>query len=746
MAPGRQRIVILGGGICSLATAFELTSAPDWQEHYEITLYQMGWRLGGKAASGRDQRKYGRIEEHGFHFWWGFYENAFTMLRRCYDAVEWPAGYPITTWDAAFRPIDAAEDAIHFNGVWHTRLTNWPTRPGAPGAPDPPPLPSRAGYVARLLELMIGQIASLPFGDLPVELPATLTMLPWWRRLWEQIEHETEGTSLSMGVMLLKMAHAIAAMSDDGDFDFGDYLRFEAVSLILKLFIEGLWLLVADDIETSYNHYVTFVNADYLIGIIRGLINDKVIENGFSSINHLEFRTWLSNNGVRPVTLSAYVVNALYDMAFCFEDGDYQKPNVEAGSTAQIIARMLTTYRGSYMYYMDASMADLVITPLYLALRQRGVKFEFFHRVSSLHVGEAGGPAITAVSIGRQVDLRQPYEPLVQGPDGILGWPSEPLYDQIVDGDRLGERITLSDGPISIEVPRYDLESRWTEWRDVGELRLEYGKDYDLLVLGISLGSMPVIAAELISAPTDAGRRWREMVAHVKTNQTQALQIWLDETYAQTGFPVRKGMGFPLLGEFDVNDNLVDTWADMTHVLRWEGWPAAGPDRPADLSYFIGVLKDETDGLPPPDQHDFPHRQLLRVGANSLKFLRQYIGAIWPKATAPDGPYPDALDWSLLIDPEGRSGEARFNYQFWRANIDPSERYVLSVAGSTKYRMRTDDSGYHNLYLTGDWIFNGANVGFVDGATTSAFRTAQAITLRLLGKAYPEQIYGWDEY
>src|SRR4051794_23164838 len=65
-----EKIVILGGGMGSLGTAFELTSQPGWQERYDITIYQLGWRLGGKGASGRSDE--GRIEEHGLHIWFGF--------------------------------------------------------------------------------------------------------------------------------------------------------------------------------------------------------------------------------------------------------------------------------------------------------------------------------------------------------------------------------------------------------------------------------------------------------------------------------------------------------------------------------------------------------------------------------------------------------------------------------------------------------------------------------------------------
>src|SRR5205823_450256 len=65
----KTRIVILGGGMGALTTAYYLTSKPGWEQEYEITLYQLGWRLGGKCTSSRNPENGCRIEEHGLHVW-----------------------------------------------------------------------------------------------------------------------------------------------------------------------------------------------------------------------------------------------------------------------------------------------------------------------------------------------------------------------------------------------------------------------------------------------------------------------------------------------------------------------------------------------------------------------------------------------------------------------------------------------------------------------------------------------------
>ena len=106
----REKIVILGGGVAAMTTAYELTNVPDWQSKYEITLYQLGWRLGGKCASGRNAKIADRIEEHGLHILCGFYENAFHAIRGCYgELVE--SGLrapdaPNARWEEAFSPKD----------------------------------------------------------------------------------------------------------------------------------------------------------------------------------------------------------------------------------------------------------------------------------------------------------------------------------------------------------------------------------------------------------------------------------------------------------------------------------------------------------------------------------------------------------------------------------------------------------------------------------------------------------------
>jgi hypothetical protein len=58
------------------------------------------------------------------------------------------------------------------------------------------------------------------------------------------------------------------------------------------------------------------------------------------------------------------------------------------------------------------------------------------------------------------------------------------------------------------------------------------------------------------------------------------------------------------------------------------------------------------------------------------------------------------------------------------------------VAKSIKHRLKTDETPFDNLYLTGDWIKNGFDLGCVESAVMSGMLTSRAIC------GYPKHIVG----
>ena len=87
-----KKVAILGGGASSCVTALALTGQPGWKERYDITIYQLGWRLGGKAASGRNQEYGQRVEEVTPHLLGGVFHNTKRLLRSVYEELGRPDG------------------------------------------------------------------------------------------------------------------------------------------------------------------------------------------------------------------------------------------------------------------------------------------------------------------------------------------------------------------------------------------------------------------------------------------------------------------------------------------------------------------------------------------------------------------------------------------------------------------------------------------------------------------------------
>jgi uncharacterized protein with NAD-binding domain and iron-sulfur cluster len=126
-----MNVVIIGGGPAALTAAFELTE-PGRGDH-QVTILQPGWRLGGKCASGRNRERGNRIEEHGLHIWFGAYDNAMALMKRCYRALgRDPDRYAFTSFDDAFEGVDEAVLWQRHDGEWSFKTLHFPRNPRHP--------------------------------------------------------------------------------------------------------------------------------------------------------------------------------------------------------------------------------------------------------------------------------------------------------------------------------------------------------------------------------------------------------------------------------------------------------------------------------------------------------------------------------------------------------------------------------------------------------------------------------------
>src|SRR5690349_3738713 len=119
-----------------MSAAWALTEAPEWQSRYDITVYQMGWRLGGKGANSRNAAMGQRIEEHGLHIWFGFYDNACQMMQYVYEDCfqkKLLADSPIRTWTDAFKQHNILTAMETVDGQWKPWPIEYPFASGVPG-------------------------------------------------------------------------------------------------------------------------------------------------------------------------------------------------------------------------------------------------------------------------------------------------------------------------------------------------------------------------------------------------------------------------------------------------------------------------------------------------------------------------------------------------------------------------------------------------------------------------------------
>ena len=674
-ASGRkQKIAILGGGVGAVAAAFALTDTEGWQDRYEITLYQIGWRLGGKGASGRNHQIHDRIEEHGVHAWFGFYHNAFAMMRKCYTELTGDAD----AWKKAFKPHDYIVLEERSDNGWEHWPIIFPPQPGK--------LLTPWEYVVEIVRWLRDVVEESGIPRPAAEVAPADAPAPSWHALEARIgtpsrpsvRHPSHHmrTALNLALSLDRDAHTHTPTEHDW------------LSTLLGEFRDWRGEPPSDDPEARRR----WIFVDLAIAMVRGMIADGVLLRGFDAIDNEDFRAWLARHGASKASRQSAYVSCLYSLAFAFPGGDAtHEGDIAAGTTVRGLMRMLFAYDGKFMWKMQAGMGDIVFAPFYEVLKHRGVHFKFFHRVRKLHLSK-DKRSIERISIGRQArPKRGEYRPLVRI-KGWQCWPNEPDYSQLVEG---ADILKLKRRPGT----HVNLESSWSSWGPDKEtpVILEHGKDFDKVVLAISLGAFEDICEELIKAHG----RWLDMVRTVKTVRTQSFQLWLDRDLKELGWD-RPG---PLSTAYV---EPIDTWAEMNQTLPAENWPEG--QEPKLVAYFCGVMPDERTEQPQPySDPSFPAKCADAVRVEMDDYLKTRVRYLWPRFHMSD------IRTELHV-----------------ANIDPTERYVQSLSGTVDERLPAERSGFDNLFLAGDWTRNGLNGGCVEGAVMSGLQAARGVSGRFI--------------
>jgi uncharacterized protein with NAD-binding domain and iron-sulfur cluster len=694
-----KKVVVIGGGVSGMVAAMALTE-PAMAGRYDVTVYQMGWRLGGKGASGRNAQRASRIEEHGLHIWFGFYDNAFTWMRHCYEELNRPPGSKLRRLEDAFKPQDFFIFTEPVGNQWREWQLDCPTTLDQPGG-----YPSIRdsidivlGWISQLLKHALTRDVTVADAQLGAQVDGSP---------WDLVDRLRSRLDLNRPLYLhevvagLRRQHSpIDALAMPGN------LNDKALADLLALMARFLWSVIGVKVLAGNDEARRLWVLAYCgLTTLRGILADYLWYYGYDHANGETFHAWIArhaplaaNTPGDPNRIAFYSapIRAFFDAAFAFADGNTDTPNMAAGVAMRGMQRIAVGYKGSIVYEMQAGMGDTVFTPFYQLLSRRGVHFEFFARAGDMKLA-ADGKTIDRLTIHRQVALKNGYDPLVEVNE-LACWPNEPLYDQIVDGDKL-------------RTSGADLSHYNNGWQDRGGTTvLTAGMDFDHVILAAALPSLPEICPDAIKALP----RWQDMLNHVTSTRTQAFQLWMTKTREKLGLP-----GPPaVIGAY------VEPWSsitDFTHLLARETWPAGAVKF---LTYSCGVMPI-TD---PSGQKEADDLVFQRVS----EFLQKNAGGIWPGAMAEKD-----FDWSVLVAPPDRVGPARLGCQYWRANVDSTELFILSTSEGIGHRLKADDSGLANLVFAGDWTDNGFNIGSVEGAVMSGLQAARAVSgapIKIIGE------------
>lgn len=678
-----------------LTAAHELTRTPELRRRFEVTVYQMGWRLGGKLASGRNAEACDRNEEHGLHVWFGFYENAFRLAREVFEAWTPPAGCPVTTVEDfvrphAFTPIgDRHGGEVEVWAAWFGANRSLPGT-GSVGNSGRQTIGATLGLLATLLRTYGLGPAGRGEADQPDQEPGD----GWSDRLADRLVAAATATLAQVADKRLSGSGRAAAEARR--------LAFRALSTLLRVIRRR-----AGSRRRSMHHLSCCI--EFLVAMLGGLLDPRwslLVDGDLDRINHLDFREWLIECGASPEVAYTWPgINALYDCSFQFLEGDRERPAFEAGTALRFFIRAYFTYKGGVLYLLEVGMGEGLIAPLYETLRERGVSFEFFHELTG--VGIHDGRAHSLRFVRQATPIHGTYEPLLTI-GGLRCWPSQPLWEQLHESPDPACAAELGH---ALETNRGTRQAGQAVHRLVDE-------DFDEVVLAVPAGVLTErTGPSPISELLDHQPSLRACLDTINLVPSVAAQLWVDRSLPDLGWrwprPAMVGWAHPY-----------DVWADMTPVLPHESWPAG--DAPITTHYLCGGFQSAAMYSDDPEAYERAQRSAKAALADQLA---RHGPILWPGATTnATGRGGGEFDWSVLHDPDDRTGPSRLEAQYVRANVAPSDLCACAAPGTSRLRPQPHESGLDNLVLCGTWVDNAVNSSCVEAATMAGMAAARVLT------------------
>ncbi len=760
----KKRAVVLGAGPAGLSAALGLIDSGD----YEVHVYQMGWRAGGKCATGRDAGHY-RTRQNGSHYLFGCYHNAFALIRRAHEVLRDSDAPDRDEYGSFFGDFVARNLLVGAQGYQRkasaqTDLGRWmrylPQNMACPGEGGKFATPFdyalmvaqySAGTLLDLLVAAITEEGEAPPVDgcrlclklLPVSpfetsryskvVRAVLRPLRWafnqvcyaWIWVWAKL--------LTLGVILAPASLLRVVTSN-----------WRVVPLWFVDFLRGLTRLLQrvaldqrDQVSDALQRLAILFEL-MLAGAVGFIVDELWKAGSFERIDDEDLRAWLKRHGAAEHAYRSSLVRTWYDATIAYEDGAEDRAFCSAGVAIQAMLRSLLTYKGAFAFQMRAEVGDSYIAPVVRALEILGVKFHFYHRVKTLEVSSRTR-SVERISLVQQVASPPEKAELIEmefGPASARqrrrAWPSTSKQPASA-----GAKFPLDSYYSTCAHATVSLARRPPGAADDASY-------FDTVVCALPLGVVEDVLIEQETREPLAAREgdYRELFRNVRLTESQAIRMWFKVGLDGLGWlhepPILSGTDWPH-----------STWEDNSQSTEIQAFPDG--EQPLTIATLFGALATGSANIRDPGHFAAQHAAAEQAAKKFLcegGLLRLWPGLLSqgapprPDLRSPSDKIDDTprIDWTKFIDLEQRAGQARFGWQVVCANVGPNESYIVTTPGSLKYRPRPDESGYRNLYLAGDWTRNGVQAGTVEGAVMSGLKAAYAIT----GKGGP--IVGGDDF
>jgi uncharacterized protein with NAD-binding domain and iron-sulfur cluster len=647
-------VIIVGAGLGGLSAAWHLTRR---RRDLQVEVYDASWVPGGKAVSGRDDHEQpdGRphlVKEHGLHMLFGTYRETWRMLSDCYEALlgKRPVDHVFRRIEQAFTPqgriVFDERDPSH-NARRHWVFCPEPA-PGRPWDTD-------------------GRVDGS--GDLDLIRTSVRTNIEEQSRSLFTTAIELFGPA----VRRLETPRRIAVDACAADLAplrgwleqiAGLCVTPRASSLFLSR--PRLTLSQVLRLATSARRIVELIDlASAILDGTRELMNDCTCrQHGrrcdcLDKLNSQDLREWLKKHGWHDENDA--IVRGFYAGLFALEG------ELAAGVGLRAMLRVLFDYEGALVYRMQSGMGEVVVAPIYQALRKRNVRFHFLERLTKLEVADR---RVTRLHFERLGQLGTDYEPFktLQTLHGVLEYfPTTPPK---------GARL-----PTPPRGEKHGMHRRWPT-KGTGE-PVAIGRG-DWVILAI-----PPQVLKRVASALKAHAPWRAFLngpTATASRPIAAAQIWQTKP---PDCPAHRIRGAVAAG----HQPPLEVWADTSHVLSYEGFPHEA----YELDYLCGPR--------PGSSAVTQDAELLRVDAEVDSWLMR------------EGKY-------MLGRTFDRSLEAE---RYIAASLEPSDQYVLSLPGTIAHRIRPDNTGFTNLRVAGDWVKNGLDCGCVESAVTGGRMAAESI-------------------